>query len=96
MKRSSAQAPIQSKVGAHGREEIQPREGLGEERGRAEGPRVVRSQLHRGENDHGNLSPSFDTAEQHAASDGLYNLIRGVHNFTGAPRRVRLGLELNF
>jgi hypothetical protein len=35
-------------------------------------------------------------AEQRAASDALYNLVRGIHNFTGQPRRMRLGLEINF
>ena len=44
----------------------------------------------------GNGDHIFDSAEQRRASDALYNLVRGVHNFTGAPRRVRLGLELNF
>jgi len=52
--------------------------------------------LIRAEERYGNGDHIFDASEQHAASDGLYNLIRGVHNFTGAPRRVRLGLELNF
>ena len=52
--------------------------------------------LIRAEERYGNGDHIFDTSEQHAASDGLYNLIRGTHNFTGAPRRVRLGLELNF
>jgi carboxypeptidase family protein/TonB-dependent receptor-like protein len=52
--------------------------------------------LIRAEERFGNGDHIFDTSEQHAASDALYSLIRGVHNFTGAPRRVRLGLELNF
>jgi hypothetical protein len=52
--------------------------------------------LIRAEERFGNGDHIFDASEQHAASDALYSLIRGVHNFTGAPRRVRLGLELNF
>jgi hypothetical protein len=50
----------------------------------------------RTEERYGNGDHIFDVAEQRAASDGLYNLIRGLHNFTGNPRRLRLGLEVNF
>lgn len=52
--------------------------------------------LIRAEERFGNGDHVFDASEQRRASDALYSLIRGVHNFTGAPRRVRLGLELNF
>jgi len=52
--------------------------------------------LIRAEERFGNGDHIFDAAEQRRASDALYNLVRGVHNFTGAPRRLRLGLELNF
>jgi len=44
----------------------------------------------------GNGDHMFDAAEQRRASDAEYNLIRGIHNFTGDPRRMRLGLEINF
>jgi hypothetical protein len=50
----------------------------------------------RTEERYGNGDHIFDVAEQRAAHDGLYNLIRGIHNFTGNPRRLRLGLEVNF
>ncbi len=52
--------------------------------------------LIRAEERFGNGDHIFDVAEQRQASDALYNLVRGAHNFTGEPRRVRLGLELNF
>jgi hypothetical protein len=26
----------------------------------------------------------------------LYYTVRGIHNFTSAPRRMRLGVEVNF
>ncbi len=52
---------------------------------------LIRAEERYGDGDH-----VFDVSEQRRASDALYTLIRGVHNFTGAPRRVRLGLELNF
>ncbi|HYF39546.1 MAG TPA: TonB-dependent receptor [Gemmatimonadales bacterium] len=44
----------------------------------------------------GNGDHVFDVTEQRTASDALYNLVRGAHNFTGQPRRMRLGLEINF
>jgi outer membrane receptor for ferrienterochelin and colicin len=52
--------------------------------------------LIRAEERYGNGDHLFDLTEQRAASDALYNEVRGVYNFTGAPRRFRLGLELNF
>jgi outer membrane receptor for ferrienterochelin and colicin len=52
--------------------------------------------LIRAEERYGNGDGIFDLAEQHAASDALYQVVRGIQNFTGAPRRVRLGFEVNF
>ena len=44
----------------------------------------------------GNGDHVFDLAEQRRASDALYYTVRGIHNFTSAPRRMRLGVEVNF
>jgi outer membrane receptor for ferrienterochelin and colicin len=44
----------------------------------------------------GNGDHIFDIAEQRRASDALYYTVRGIHNFTSAPRRMRLGVEVNF
>jgi hypothetical protein len=52
--------------------------------------------LIRAEERFGNGDHLYTVAEQHAASDALYNTIRGTQNFTGEPRRMRLGFELNF
>ena len=52
--------------------------------------------LIRTEERYGNGDHIFDVTEQRAASDALYNEVRGIHNFTGSPRRFRLGVELNF
>jgi len=52
--------------------------------------------LIRAEERYGNGDHMFDVAEQRRASEALYNVIRGIHNFTGAPRRMRLGIEVNF
>jgi hypothetical protein len=52
--------------------------------------------LIRTEERYGNGDHIFDLSEQRAASDALYNLVRGIYNFTSAPRRFRLGMELNF
>jgi len=52
--------------------------------------------LIRAEERFGNGDHVFDAAEQRTASDALYNLVRGVQNFTGSPRRMRLGVEVNF
>ena len=38
----------------------------------------------------------YDETEQRRASNSLYNTIRGIHNFTGDPRRMRVGLEVSF
>jgi hypothetical protein len=42
----------------------------------------------------GNGDHIFSTAEQTRASDALYEVARGLQNFTGPGRRVRIGLEL--
>lgn len=52
--------------------------------------------LIRAEERFGNGDHVFDVAEQVRSANALYNVIRGIHNFTGAPRRVRLGLEFTF
>lgn len=52
--------------------------------------------LIRTEERYGNGDHIFDLTEQRAASDALYYEVRGIHNFTGSPRRFRLGVELNF
>ena len=38
----------------------------------------------------------FTVAEQTRASDALYQVYRNQASFTGAPRRIRLGIEVNF
>jgi hypothetical protein len=52
--------------------------------------------LIRTEERYGNGDHLFDLAEQRRASDALYYTVRGIHNFTSAPRRMRLGVEVNF
>ncbi len=52
--------------------------------------------LIRAEERFGNGDHVFDISEQSRAAESLYQVIRGLQNFTGAPRRVRLGLELAF
>ncbi|MGZ8398626.1 MAG: TonB-dependent receptor, partial [Gemmatimonadales bacterium] len=52
--------------------------------------------LIRAEQRFGNGDGLYSASEQRSASDALYNTIRGIHNFTGDPRRMRLGLELTF
>jgi outer membrane receptor for ferrienterochelin and colicin len=52
--------------------------------------------LIRTEERYGNGDHVFDLAEQRRASDALYNTVRGIHNFTSNPRRMRLGVEVNF
>jgi hypothetical protein len=42
----------------------------------------------------GNGDHLFSPAEQTRASDALYNVARGLQNFTGPGRRLRIGLEL--
>jgi hypothetical protein len=74
-----------------------PRTGCGAWRkqdGTAGAPNCVA--LIRAEERYGNGDHIFDLTEQRAASDALYNEVRGIHNFTASPRRFRLGFELNF
>jgi Carboxypeptidase regulatory-like domain/TonB-dependent Receptor Plug Domain len=52
--------------------------------------------LIRTEERYGNGDHIFSLDEQLAASNALYDEVRGIHNFTSAPRRFRLGVELNF
>jgi hypothetical protein len=52
---------------------------------------MIRAEERFGDGDH-----IFTADEQDAAGLAQYNLIRGAHNFTGTPRRVRLGFEVNF
>jgi hypothetical protein len=52
--------------------------------------------LIRTEERYGNGDHLFDVDEQRRASDALYYTVRGIHNFTSAPRRMRLGVEVNF
>jgi outer membrane receptor for ferrienterochelin and colicin len=52
--------------------------------------------LIRTEERYGNGDHLFDVAEQRRASDALYYTVRGIHNFTSNPRRMRLGVEVNF
>ncbi|MBA3444360.1 MAG: carboxypeptidase regulatory-like domain-containing protein [Gemmatimonadales bacterium] len=52
--------------------------------------------LIRAEQRFGDGDGMYTVAEQRRASDALYNTIRGVHNFTGDPRRMRLGVEVSF
>jgi len=52
----------------------------------------------RAEQRYGNGDGVFSLDEQTRASDAWYNafLGRGINSFTGAPRSVRLGMEVNF
>jgi len=52
--------------------------------------------LIRAEERFGNGDHLFDVAEQESSANALYQVLRGLHNFTGAPRRVRIGLEFTF
>ncbi len=52
--------------------------------------------LIRAEQRYGNGDGVFDVTEQTRASDARYFVTRGISNFTGAPRVVRLGFEVNF
>jgi len=38
----------------------------------------------------------YSLAEQRAATRARYNVLSGIHQFIGLPRRVRLGVEFNF
>ena len=46
--------------------------------------------------DHGTERLVFTLSEQRRASEAFYYSGRSEANFTAAPRRLRLGLELNF
>ena len=52
---------------------------------------LIRAEERFGDGDH-----VFDQAEQRRASDAEYLVGSGLNSFQGAPRRVRLGLEINF
>jgi hypothetical protein len=52
--------------------------------------------LIRAEERFGNGDHLYDLAEQRRASESLYQAVRGPQEFTGPPRRVRVGLELGF
>ena len=52
--------------------------------------------LIRAEERFGNGDHVFSLAEQERASTASYLVGRGLDNFYGSPRRVRLGLEVNF
>ena len=74
-----------------------PRTGCGswvDQAGNPAAPNCVA--LIRTEERYGNGDHIFDLAEQRRASDALYYTVRGLHNFTSSPRRMRLGVEVNF
>jgi len=52
--------------------------------------------LIRAEQRYGDGDGVFTEAEQIRASDALYSVFRDQASFTGAPRRIRLGIEVNF
>jgi hypothetical protein len=52
--------------------------------------------LIRAEERYGDGDGIFTEQEQIRASDALYQVFRGQSSFTGAPRRIRLGVEVNF
>ena len=52
--------------------------------------------IYRAEERFGNGDHIFTPTEQRRASDAEYLVGAGLNNFYGAPRRVRLGLEINF
>lgn len=74
-----------------------PRAGCGswqDQSGNPAAPNCV--YLIRAEERFGNGDHVFAVAEQAEAAGALYQALRGIQNFTGAPRRVRLGLEVQF
>ncbi len=76
---------------------VDPRTGCGSwvnQAGTPAAPNCVA--LIRTEERFGNGDHIFDLAEQERASDALYYTVRGIHNFTSNPRRMRLGIEVNF
>ncbi len=52
--------------------------------------------LIRAEERYGNGDHVFDLAEQRRASAAAYAATRGLFAFTGAPRQLRIGIEINF
>jgi hypothetical protein len=62
--------------------------------GKAAAPNCV--YLIRAEERFGNGDGVFSLSEQRRASEALYYAGRSEANFTASPRRIRLGLELNF
>jgi hypothetical protein len=52
---------------------------------------LIRAEERYGDGDH-----VFSVAEQRRASDAFYLFERGIHNFTGDPRRLRVGVEASF
>jgi hypothetical protein len=52
--------------------------------------------LIRAEERFGNGDHVFSLAEQRRASDAFYAVDQGPHNFTGDPRRLRVGIEVTF
>jgi hypothetical protein len=52
--------------------------------------------LQRAEQRFGDGDGRYTLSEQRRASRAFYDLNNGLHNFIGAPRRVRLGVEINF
>jgi hypothetical protein len=52
---------------------------------------LIRAEERFGDGDH-----RFDLAEQRRASLAFYQSDRGIQNFSGEPRRLRLGMELSF
>ncbi len=52
--------------------------------------------LIRAEERFGNGDHMFTQAEQLRAHDALYSVYRGLSSFSGQPRQIRLGLEVNF
>jgi hypothetical protein len=76
---------------------VDPRTGCGswvDQGGTPSAPNCVA--LIRAEERYGNGNHVFDLDEQRRASDALYYAVRGVQNFTSNPRRMRLGIEVNF
>ena len=52
---------------------------------------LIRAEERYGDGDH-----VFTLAEQHRASDAYYRFGRGIQNFTGDPRWLRIGAEVSF
>ena len=52
---------------------------------------LIRAEERYGDGDH-----IFTLSEQREASEAAYRVARGRHTFLGAPRRLRLGLEVRF